>query len=290
MQFLSRTLREGTLNVSASDKTPERSMVISLLHDGYLNGIESVSWDREDAPAGAWNGQIGRNTLLDKFEQTRCNELARLLSGRRNVEVQISHKGRVRLSELQQQLKTGRDRDDTGLLWAKRHVAMDLAIAVLSASKETPLSVAFLDMNGLKLINDTHGHPAGDEAIRAFFQAVVATLGQNGEAFRNGGDEVVVILPGVTDEAATKLMDSFVRQLGKDVLVLGDARAELRLTASCGSVSTTDPKEDAATLLKRADDTEIRAKNKSRETMPRMSAVAVGDGEVATYPVAWCAS
>lgn len=159
----------------------------------------------------------------------------------------------------------------------------DLVIEVMSASKETPLSVAFLDMNGLKSINDTHGHPAGDEAIRAFFQAVVATLVQNGEAYRNGGDEVVVILPGVTEDGATKLLNSFVRQLGKGVLVLGDARAEVRLTASCGSASTTDPNEDAAALLKRADDAEIRAKNKSRESMPRASAVAIGDGEVATY-------
>ena len=59
--------------------------------------------------------------------------------------LKISHEGRVRLSELEQQLRSGRDRDETGLLWAKRHLTTDLAIAVLSASQKAPLSVAFAD-------------------------------------------------------------------------------------------------------------------------------------------------
>ncbi|KYF61552.1 hypothetical protein BE11_12795 [Sorangium cellulosum] len=198
----------------------------------------------------------------------------------RPITLTISHKGRVRLSELEQQLRTGRDRDETGLLWAKRHLDTDLAISLLSASNETPLSVVFLDMNGLKAINDTHGHAAGDDAIRAFFQAVISTLGQHGEAYRNGGDEVVVILPGTTDERAGTLLDAFVRQLGKEGLRLSDGTTELTLTASCGSASTVNPAEEAKALLKRADDVQYGAKEKSKAHTPRVSAFAVADGEV----------
>ena len=77
---------------------------------------------------------------------------------------------------------------------------------------------------------------------------------------------------------ALRLLANFVRQLGNDVMVLGEARAEVRLTASCGSVTTMEPDEDASGLLKRADDMEIRAKNKSREYTPRVSVIAAGDG------------
>ncbi|XYH98392.1 GGDEF domain-containing protein [Sorangium sp. So ce1128] len=175
---------------------------------------------------------------LSFTESAKRNHIIRLLGQFLtgcHVNLSISHKGRVRLSELEQQLRTGRDRDDTGLLWAKRHLETDLAIELLSAGNEAPLSVAFLDMNGLKAINDTYGHAAGDEAIRAFFQAVTSTLGQHGEVYRNGGDEVVVTLPRTTDERAGKLLDGLVRQLGKEVLRLGATVTEtlLRRVGAC---------------------------------------------------------
>lgn len=276
MQFLAKLDRVGSIDVEgAYDGSAERQMLISLIDQGYLNGIDSTGTSH-GAPY----------PTMQAAADSRMEGMWRLLhreSRIAKVTLRISHRGRVRLSELQQQLKTGRDRDETGLLWAKRHVMTDLIAAILAASTETPLSVAFLDMNGLKAVNDTHGHPAGDEAIRAFFQAVAATLGQKGEAYRNGGDEVVVLLPSVTDEDVRKLLGSFVRQLGRDSLRVVGAKDEIRLTASCGSASTTDPDEDAAALLNRADQAEIRAKNKSREYCPRRSAVAVDDSDVLVY-------
>jgi diguanylate cyclase (GGDEF)-like protein len=276
MQFLARLEREGKIETGEPfDGSPERQMLVSLVEQGYVNGLDTRS-NNSGAPM----------SLMLAARDGQATDLWRLAHKNpdtANVELRMSHRGRVRLSELEQQLKTGRDRDETGLLWAKRHVLTDIAIAILAAGKDAPLSVAHLDMNGLKAINDAHGHPVGDEAIRAFFQAALATLGGQGEVYRNGGDEVVVILPGVDDEAAGKLLDGFVRQLGKEVLLLGDARAETRLTASCGSASTTEPSEDATALLKRADDAEIRAKKKSKEHSPRVSAVAVGEGQVATH-------
>ena len=128
----------------------------------------------------------------------------------------------------------------------------------------------------------TQGHHAGDQAIRMYLEAVIATFGEHGEAYRGeGGDEVVVILPRVADERAVKLLELFARQLGKDVLTLGDTR--LRLTAACGSTSTTNPDEEATDLFKRADEVQYRAKAESRKHTLRVSTIAVGDGEVTTY-------
>ncbi|WP_437818226.1 GGDEF domain-containing protein [Sorangium sp. So ce1078] len=274
MQFLAQLDREGPQEFRGQyTGTPEQQMIASLLRDGYLNdGFDELK---------TLDASYSR-TLHERQTWVRGDYLGRFLRGT-SVKLQISHNGRVRLSELEQQLRAGRDRDDTGMLWAKRHVETDLAIALLSASNDAPLSVAFLDMNGLKAINDTHGHAAGDEAIRAFFQAVTSTLGQHGEAYRDGGDEVVVILPSTADELAGKLLDGFVRQLGKEVLRLGESRAEQVLTASCGSVSTTKPVENAKELLERTDKVQYRAKHKSKEHTPRVSAIAVGDGEVTIY-------
>lgn len=248
-------------------------MIVSMIRDGHVNGIEELTGvDEHDS-----------RFMLDLYEQQIGKEIGTVLRGQ-VLPIKISHKGRVRFSELKQELRTRRDRDPTGFCLAKRHLLTDLAVALTAASKDTPLSVVFLDMNGLKTINDTHGHHAGDEAIRAYLEAAVATFGEHGEAYRGeGGDEAVVVLPGLAEDRVGKLLDAFVRQLGKDVLVLGDTKIGVRLTASCGSVSTTDPNADATALLKLADATQYRAKVESKKPDLRVSAFAVGDGTVATH-------
>jgi diguanylate cyclase (GGDEF)-like protein len=275
LRFLAEIERVGYADFQEAQDSPKKQMVASLLLDGLLfDGLEYLKSKRL-SPAQ-------QDDALVLIEAKRTEMLISLVTGREQ-RFWITHKGRVRLSELRQQLRSGRDRDETGLLWAKRHVLTDLAIEVLSACPEAPLSVAFLDMNGLKQINDVYGHAAGDGAIRSFFQTVAATLGQRGEAYRNGGDEVVVLLPGMPDKDAANLLERFVGQLGNDVQHLGDARVETRLTASCGSVSTVNAKEDASAFLERADKVQYRAKSASKKYDPRVSTIAVGDGDVKTY-------
>lgn len=269
MQFLARLDRDGPIQINGVyDGKPERQMLISLVNDGYVNGIDS-------------RGTDAVSPMMALHDDDRATDLWRLRSTRSglgNPTLSISHRGRVRLSELEQQLRTGRDRDETGLLWAKRHLETDLSIKILSAGKDAPLSVAFLDMNGLKVINDTYGHAVGDDAIRAFFQAVVSTIGPDDEAYRCGGDEVVIVLQGA-EEQAQQLLERLVRQLGKEE-VPANATVKTRLTASCGSVSTTLPSDDAKELLARADKVQYRAKAESKKHTPRVSAVAVSDGQV----------
>jgi diguanylate cyclase (GGDEF)-like protein len=248
-------------------------MMISLVADGLVNGLDTRP-DSGGAPS-PWAGDHVKEDMW-RLRHTQEGMAAPLT-------LRIGHRGRVRLSELRRQLKTGRDRDPTGICLARRHLLTDLAVALTATDKDAPLSVVFIDMNGLKAINDAHGHHAGDEAIRAYLEAVVATFGEHGEAYRGeGGDEAVVILPKADDGRAGNLLGVFVRQLGKDVVSLGGV--EHRLTASCGSASTVDPGADAQALHDRADATMYRAKIESKKHDPRVSAHAVGEGSVSTYP------
>jgi GGDEF domain-containing protein len=76
--------------------------------------------------------------------------------------LRLTHAGRVRISELKQALRTGRIREQYGILWDGRHLETDLQIAVVDANEHAPLSVAFMDLNGLKSINDLVGHEGVD--------------------------------------------------------------------------------------------------------------------------------
>ncbi|MDI3290137.1 diguanylate cyclase [Polyangium sp. 15x6] len=272
MQFLARLDRGELEFVAPPERVEDQQMIMSFIADGYCNdGLDALERLTRLMP----------HQITDTQESERSRSMLKVIR-RVPLTLKITHKGRVRLSELQQQLRTGRGRDPTELCVAMRHMETELAIALLSASNETPLSVAYLDMNGLKAINDKHRHAGGNRAIKAYLEAVIATFGERGEAYRGeGSDEVVVILPNVDDAAAAKLLDNFARQLAKDPLVLDGE--ELILTASCGSACTTDPNLDAKTIGDLADKAQYRAKYESKKHDPRVSAIAVGAGDVKIF-------
>ena len=65
----------------------------------------------------------------------------------------------------------------------------------LSERHKQPLSLVMIDMDYFKLVNDAHGHAAGDHLLRAFADCVRMTLRKTDLAFRYGGDEFVIALP-----------------------------------------------------------------------------------------------
>lgn len=70
------------------------------------------------------------------------------------------------------------------------------------AEKKVPIMILFSDMDGLKYINDTYGHPEGDKAIKAFANALKATCGKREVCARLGGDEFVVFAENYTESMA----------------------------------------------------------------------------------------
>lgn len=276
LQFLSRLDLEGSIQVKEGyDGSPERQMIISLLYQGYINDIDTEFRYSKDC-IGGLERAVKDSCLEDIYHLRRPSSSS-------VVNLYIGHRGRVRLSELKQQLKSGRDRDETGLLWDKRHLLTDLSIELLTADKENPLYVLFLDMNGLKAINDEHGHTAGDAAIRAFFRIVVATFGESAECYRNGGDEVVVLLPRTDAMKIEALLGQFAEQLDQETLEVTPGKTRIFLSASCGAVSASDSHATASDVLAEADSIQYRAKQASKAGAKRITAFVIGkDGEVVT--------
>ena len=63
-----------------------------------------------------------------------------------------------------------------------------------AASLPEGLAVFEADLNGLKKVNDTHGHEAGDALLRSAGEVLLSVIGENGSVFRTGGDEFVILL------------------------------------------------------------------------------------------------
>ena len=92
-----------------------------------------------------------------------------------------------------------------------RHFQEQLQTKLESAEQtRLPLSIILLDLDNFKQINDRYGHPAGDRVLAQ----VAARLRDAGQSFRLGGDEFAVVLPGHGEEAARRVGDKLVRDLG----------------------------------------------------------------------------
>jgi diguanylate cyclase (GGDEF)-like protein len=90
----------------------------------------------------------------------------------------------------------------------RRHLEMRLREELARAERyKQPLTLMFLDLDGLKSINDRLGHEAGDKAINAVARTLRHTCRNTDLAARFGGDEFAVLAPNITEDAALALAE-----------------------------------------------------------------------------------
>ncbi len=126
----------------------------------------------------------------------------------------------------------------TGLL-SRRAMEIEFPRVVRDCkSKAQPLQLLMIDVDHFKTLNDTLGHQAGDELLRSIGQLMRSALRETDHAFRFGGDEFVIVLPGADLAAATTLADRL-KQL-VDGLTRHHRQLPRRPRLSIGMASLTD--------------------------------------------------
>lgn len=124
-----------------------------------------------------------------------------------------------------------------------------------------PLSVALLDIDNFKFLNDQHGHAAGDTALKHLASVVKRTVRPTDIVTRMGGEEFVVILPNTNLEEAVTTMSRLQRALTKEYF-LGNNQ-KLLITFSAG-VALFQEEDDVASILLRADQAMYLAKKSGK--------------------------
>ena len=92
-----------------------------------------------------------------------------------------------------------------------RHFYEQLEREALAADNAHPLSLCLLDVDDFKQINDLYGHPVGDQAL----VRIADRLRQDGEAFRIGGDEFALLLPGKTAREAIEIAEGVIGRVSE---------------------------------------------------------------------------
>ncbi|ALV04937.1 sensor domain-containing diguanylate cyclase [Roseateles depolymerans] len=125
------------------------------------------------------------------------------------------------------------------------------------------VSVAALDLDHFKRINDSRGHAAGDAVLSALGKLLAKALRTTDRIGRIGGEEFAVIMPFTTPEAAAARLDALRQRIATHRIIDGDER--LAVTVSCGvaGVDAQDAGIDAA--LRRADQALYDAKHAGRD-------------------------
>ena len=113
--------------------------------------------------------------------------------------------------------------------------------------KDQPLAVVMLDLDNFKAVNQAHGHPYGDEVLRATGRSIRAAVGGGGIPARIGGEEFVLILPGLDAEAAYRVAEQ-ARDAVAAISVPG-----MELSCSAGVAAYPDDAEDASSLCQLAE-------------------------------------
>ncbi|HEY8167215.1 MAG TPA: GAF domain-containing protein [Candidatus Limnocylindrales bacterium] len=146
----------------------------------------------------------------------------------------------------------------------------DLAQAVATGDR---FGLIMLDLDDFKGFNDTLGHPTGDQLLQGIARALTSAGRDSDRAYRYGGDEFAILLPG-TDEAGARAVADRVRRAVREEGGMRGASAALSVTCSTGVAAFPTDGSDAAAILGAADRACFLAKRAGRDRVAMASEAA----------------
>jgi len=211
---------------------------ISLPHDTYLERFATMT---------VFILTIGRCMFIGIFSSAMRESL---------------YKSGLALKEANRRIEELAELDDLTGSFNRRCIMrfLDDEIARAHRAKVT-CSIALMDLDWFKRINDTYGHPIGDEVLKTFAITVFANIRGVDRFGRYGGEEFLLVLPDTPHDVAVRMLErlrSIVAGLDWSAFSQG-----MRVTVSAG-VATLKASETADTLLARADRGLYKAKAQGR--------------------------
>lgn len=167
------------------------------------------------------------------------------------------------IGALQAQLREQAERDPLTGMYNRRHLDVALPEALRRcAATGAPISVAMIDVDHFKRINDAHGHPSGDQVLRALAGILSAQVRGSDIVCRFGGEEFLVVLPGMPRDGAMARAEAW--RGAFEAARVAAAGESISATLSVGIATFPEDGDAAAALVRAADDALYRAKRSGR--------------------------
>lgn len=157
--------------------------------------------------------------------------------------------------------------DDLTQLYNSRYLNQVLRREAKRASRSgRPLSLLFIDLDGFKGVNDTHGHLAGSAALVEAADVIRRSARETDVVARFGGDEFALILPDTGSDGAAAVGDR-VRERIDEHVFLANKGLEIHLTVSIGVATLPDVAASAEELVRAADVAMYRVKESGKNNV-----------------------
>ena len=279
--------QQGMLKQSLNaTKTTLKAMVSSFIDE--LGKLSTATGDYHDSIEGLAQ-QIRQtedvnqlNVLLEEVLRETRSVQASTLESRKEVlrareEVNTAE---LRIKELESQIEQISDKvlhdHLTGTLNRRGlDEAFDREIAVADRQGQS-LSIALLDIDNFKELNDKLGHQAGDDALVHLSQVIKETMRPSDSVARYGGEEFIIVLPDSDTAQGVAVVTRLQRELTKKFFL--NENGKLLITFSAG-IATYEPGDSRAAVIARADRALYRAKRAGKN---RVIAAEPGDARPET--------
>ena len=254
----------GLQAMARLEQHPDITMVITDYNMPEMDGFELVQAIRRHNEKNnmiiiGLSGEEG-SQLSIKFIKNGANDFLNKPFQQEEFYCRITNN--IESLEQLQKIQDQANRDYLTGMFNRRYFCEQGELLLDQAQKNnSPVSVAMLDIDRFKSINDEYGHEAGDQVLKFLARELENTLGRFLLA-RTGGEEFSLILPGLDKEKSFSLLDGFRKHINNQVIDVNDDEI-LRITFSVGVTSKIQDNLDAT--LKVADEYLYRAKEAGRD-------------------------
>ncbi len=250
------------------------------LNDAPLAVISDVATDERAQPFREFLAIVGSksfiaaplledNRLLGVLIVHQCERARKWKQSEASLVAAIADQVAVAISHAQLFAQVKQQAITDGLTGLYNHVYLKNRLTQemrRAQRKNVPLSLLMLDLDLLKQINDTYGHPVGDQAIRQVAWTLKNLLRSGDTAARYGGEEFAVILPETSLAEAAIIAERLCKQVNSNVVPgLG------HISISVGAAAFPDQAESEEELVEKADKALYVAKHSGRNQISTWS-------------------
>jgi two-component system cell cycle response regulator len=152
-------------------------------------------------------------------------------------------------------------------LYNRHYLIAHLNHKIIELSEtDKPLSILMIDIDHFKRVNDTYGHPFGDEVLRGVAQGISGGLRDSDMVARYGGEEFVVVMPDTTAGEALTVAERLRLEVAGLAFPVPGKDDELSMTVSIGAATSSYGFESAESLMERSDQALYGAKRAGRNS------------------------
>lgn len=174
----------------------------------------------------------------------------------------------VQMDTMRENLDQAREQADTDALTGlsnRRAFERALGAAAERATRDqTPLTLAFCDIDCFKAVNDNHGHDVGDRVLTFVGRILKEHVGRRGTVSRHGGEEFVLMFEGIGADETWDIVDAARHDLFRRNIIDRNGGQPIGSISFSAGVATLGPDGNISVMLRQADRALYRAKRAGR--------------------------